>query len=462
MLALSKALVLLLLVGTNAFFVAAEYSLLSVRRTRLDQLVSEGSGRARALRDLLANPGLLFSGIQLGITIASLLMGWLGERIVAAALESLLEGRLHRFASAAIAHSVAVGVAFLFVTVLLMVLGELVPKTLAYERAEHVALAAARPLAMFFKASRYPVAFLDSLSSSVVRTLAREPARRHGPVHTPEEVKLIVSAIRQRGLLEEEQEEMIHGVFELDRVRVREVMVPWPKVTALEAASTLSEVLEAVVKDQHSRLPVYEDTPDHVIGLLNTKDLLPLLLERQRRSIMLDGPFDLRSLLHPPMIVPETMSLNQMLEEARPLRAQLALVVDEFGTFVGLVTIEDILEQIVGEIEDEYDREASAIERISENVLYVDGAIGLRNLAVDHGVELPRGEGYETLAGFVLSRLGVIPRGGETFVFEDRRYTVMDMDGRRVAKVRVEKLAAPAPQRPVPLAPTAPARRSPP
>jgi len=460
MLALSKALLLLLLVGMNAFFVGAEYSLLSVRRTRLDQLVSEGSTQARLLRDLLSNPGLLFSGIQLGITLASLLMGWIGERIVAGALQQLLEGHLQRFASTAISHSVAVTVAFLCVTVLLMVLGELVPKTLAYERAEHVALAAARPLGLFFRISKYPVGLLDRLSSGVVRTIAREPARRHGPVHTPEEVKLIVSAIRQRGLLEEEQEEMIHGVFELDRVRVREVMVPWPKVSSLAATSTLGDVLETVVRDQHSRIPVYEETPDHVIGLLYTKDLLALLLERQRRQILLDGAFDLRSLLHQPMIVPETMSLNQMLEEARPQHAQMALVVDEFGTFVGVITIEDILEQIVGKIEDEYDREGSAIERISDNVLYVDGALGLRELAEDHGVELPRGEGYETLAGFVLDRLGAIPRGGETFVFDDRRYTVMEMDGRRVARVRVEKLA-PA-QRAGPGVAASPARQPPP
>jgi magnesium and cobalt exporter, CNNM family len=440
----SKALLIVLLVAMNAFFVAAEYSLLSVRHTRLDQLINEGHSRARILRDLLANPGLLFSGIQLGITIASLLMGWIGERIVADALQSLLEGHLRPFASAAVAHSVAVTVAFVCVTVLLMVLGELVPKTLAYERAELGALAVARPLALFFRLTKYPVAVLDRVSSGLVRAIAREPARHGGPVHTPEEVKLIVSAIRKRGLLEEDQEEMIHGVFELDRVRVREVMVPWPKVSSLGASSTLGEVLEEVVKDQHSRIPVFEENPDDVVGVLYTKDLLALLLERQRRALPLDGPFDLRSMLHQPMIVPETMPLNQMLEEARPIRAQMALVVDEFGTFVGVVTIEDILEQIVGKIEDEYDREPRPIERISDNVFYVDGSLGLRDLAEDHGVELPRGEGYETLAGFVLDRLGAIPHGGETFVFEGRRYTVMEMDGRRVARVRVEKIAAAA------------------
>jgi putative hemolysin len=459
MFAFLKLLLLASLVSLNAFFVAAEYSLLSVRKTRLDQLIDEGNAHARLLRQLLADTGQLFSGIQLGITVASLLMGWLGEHIVADAIEALLAGHLHHYASLAIAHSVALGVAFLCVTLLLMVLGELVPKTLAYERAEHVALALAWPLSVFFRLSRHPVNLLDRISSGVVRFLGPEPPKRHGPQHSPEEVKLIVSAIRQRGLLEEEQEEMIHGVFELDRVRVSEIMVPWPKVTCLPATADLRVLLNQVVKDQHSRIPIYEGAPDHIIGVLYTKDLLALILERQRNGVSLEAPFDIHGLLHAPMTVPEAMPLNQMLEEARVRRAQMALVVDEFGTFTGLVTLEDVLEEIVGEIEDEYDREERGIQRVSDNVLWVDGALGLRALADDYGIALPRGEGYETLAGFILDRLGSIPRGGETFIFEGRRYTVMEMDGRRVARVRVEKLRQPAAVRPAQqAAPGTPAR----
>ena len=165
-----------------------------------------------------------------------------------------------------------------------------------------------------------------------------------------------------------------------------------------------------------------------------------MVFDRLRRGVTLDDPFDLRSILHEPMIVPETMPLNQMLDEARRKHSQMALVVDEFGTFAGLVTIEDVLEQIVGEIQDEYDREEKAIQKVSDNVSVMDASLGLREMADDHGIVLPRGAGYETLAGFVLARLGAIPQGGETFVFEGHRYTVVEMDGRRVAKVRVEKL----------------------
>ena len=454
MLIFFKTLVIVLLLGLNAFFVAAEYSVLRIRRSRLEQLVTEGTSGARLIQGLLADTSLLFSGIQLGITVVSLLMGWVGEQIIARGIEALLQGHVHRYLSLTIAHSVAVASAFVFVTVLVMVLGELVPKTLAYERAERVALMVARPISVFFQVSRYPVALLDRLSSAVLRLLRPEPSTPHGPPVTTEELKLIVSAIREGGLLEEEQEEMIHSVFELDRVRVREIMVPWPKVTCLPLASSLSQVLETAVRDQHTRVPIYDESRDNVIGILHTKDLLALLSDRERRRIPFDASFDLRRLLHRPMIVPEMMSLAQMLEEARPRRAQIALVVDEFGTFVGLVTLEDVLEQIVGEIEDEYDRDKNVLLQVrgSGNVLELEGSLNLRQLADDYEVQLPRGSGYETLAGFVLDRLGAVPRGNESFVFENRRYTVVEMEGRRVARVRLEKLPEPVPAPRIPAA----------
>ena len=444
MMILLKGLLIVSLVAFNAIFVAAEYALLSVRRTRLEQLAREGDARARLAQTLLADVGLLFSGIQLGITIASLLMGWLGEAIMAAAIGHLLEGYLSKFAAAAVAHAISIGIAFLLITTLLMVLGELVPKALAYERAEQASLLLARPMFLFMRLSRYPVRALDGMANAVLRSLGQMPGRGPGHLHTPEEVKLIVAGIRKRGLLGEEQEDMIHSVFDLHHVHVREIMVPRPKITCLPLTRDLSQLLERVVEDQHSRIPIYEGSPDRIVGVLYTKDLLRVLLDRRKQGVLLDAPLDLRALLHQPMIVPETMLLNQMLEEARRKHSQMALVVDEFGTFVGLVTIEDVLEQIVGEIQDEYDQEERAIRMVSENVLVVDGSLSLRDLAEDYDLVLPRGEGYETLAGFALARLGFIPQGGESFVFEGRRYTVLEMDGRRVAKMRVEKIPHPA------------------
>ena len=429
------------LIALNAYFVAAEYALLSIRRTRIEELAQQGRSNARLTQALLADVGILFSGIQLGITVASLLMGWLGESIIAAAIEEALEGHLHRYLSLAVAHSVAAAGAFLVVTTMLMVLGELVPKTIAYGRAERVALLVARPTTWFLRLSRLPVRILEALSNLVLRALGEWPGAGHRMMHTMEEVKLIVSTIRKGGLLGAEQEEMIQGVFDLHRVLVREIMVPWPRVTSLPLTDDLNLLLDQVVKDQHSRVPIYEGSPDHILGILFTKDLLREALERLQRSVPLDRPFNLRSILHQPMIVPESMPLSQMLSEARRKQSQMALVVDEFGTYAGLVTIEDVLEQIVGKIQDEYDLEERVIQRVGENVLLVDASLGLRELADDYAIDLPRGAGYETLAGFILTSLGSIPKGGESFVFQGRRYTVVQMDGRRVAKVRVEKLA---------------------
>ena len=319
---------------------------------------------------------------------------------------------------------------------------QLAGKTIGYERAERVALLTAFPVTVFMRLAHYPVSLMDWLANGLARLAGVVPSVGHRESHTPEEVKLIVAGIRKRGMLGQEQEEMIHSVFDLHRMLVREIMVPRTRITCLPHTTDLDTLLAQVVEDQHSRIPIYEGNPDHILGILYTKDLLRAGMERRRRELPMDAPFDLRAVLHQPMIVPESMSLMQMLRESRRRQAQMALVVDEFGTFVGLVTIEDVLEQIVGEIQDEYDEEEKAIRKLGENVMVVDASLNLRELADDYDLALPRGEGYETLGGFVLARLGFVPKGGETFVFEGRRFTVVEMEGHRVARVKVEKLTA--------------------
>ena len=436
-----KSLLILALIAANAFFVAAEYALLSVRRSRLQQLVRAGNPRAVLVQKLLMYPSRLFSGLQLGVTAASLLLGWLGESMLAEEFRRLFESRLEHFIGP-LAHGSATLAAFLLITGLLMVLGELAPKTIGYERAERVALIFAVPLALFMRAVRLPVLLMDRLAGAVTRIVGVTASVGHGEFHSLEEVELIVSGVRKRGLLAEEQEEMIHSIFDLHRMLVKEIMVPRSQISSLPFSKDLQFLLDSIVRDQHSRVPIYEGAPDHIIGVLYARDLLGVTLDRLRNHIPLDEPLDLLSLLHPPMIVPETMPLIKLLDEARRRHAHLALVVDEFGTFVGLVTIEDVLEHIVGEIQDEYDREYPAIKRIGEDVLVVDGTLSLRELADDYDIVLPRGAGYETLAGFVLDCLGKIPKGGESFAYEGRIYTVVDMDGLRVAKVKIEKLGS--------------------
>ena len=433
------------LIALNAFFAATEYALLSVRRTRIEQLAREGNPRARFVQALLADIGSLISGTQLGVTVVSLLMGWLGERSIAAALQPLVGLGLQRHASAVLVHSMAAACAFVLITVFLMVLGELVPKAVAYDHAEMVSLVVARPMLIFLKLSRYAVETLAGMANGILGALGRSPLRGYRPLHTPEEVKLIVSSIRKHGLLREEQEDIIHTVFDLDRILVREIMVPWTRITCLPLTQDLRSLLDRIVKDQHSRLPIYEGSPDHVVGILYTKDLLRVVSERLKSGVPLQAPVDLRPILRQPMIVPEAKPLSQVLEDARQHHSHLALVVDEFGTYVGLVTVEDVLEQLVGEIRDEYDQDEQAIHQVSGNVLLMDASISLRELANDYEIVLPRGAGYETLAGFVLSLLGVIPKGGESLVYEGRRFTVAQMDGRRVAKVRIEMLPLTSP-----------------
>ncbi len=440
---LLKGVIIAFLVAMNAFFVATEYALLSSRRTRLEQMARDGRKGARQSLNLLSDVGPLFSGIQLGITVASLLMGWLGEQSVAAPLQKLIEPHLSHMVTVTVAHSIAASVAFILITTVLMVLGELVPKAVAYEHAERTAVVVAPVMTAFLKLSRYPVAALDGLSNLVLRALGHIPGQGHGPVHTLDEVKLIISALRKRGLLAEEQEEMIRSVFDLQRILVREIMIPRPRVTCVPVTQDLRTLLEVMVRDQHARLPVYETSPDEILGVLFGRDLLAEALQRLDGGIPLTEPFDLRSILHEPMIIPETMPLTKMLDVAKKRHAPMALVVDEFGTFVGLVTVEDVVEQVVGEIHDESDRMEPPAQKPGATLLVLDASLNLRDLAQDFEIILPRGLGFETLGGFALQRLGAIPKGGEAFIFDGRRYTVMAMDGRRVARVKIEKLPAP-------------------
>ncbi len=434
-----RTFLILALIALNAFFVTAEYALLGSRRSALEQLARAGKTQARTALYLLSDFTLLISGVQLGTTAASVLLGWLGESILARALEPALADALPHHAALA-AHSIAAAIAFLLITALLTVLGELVPKALAYERAERTAMLVAQPVALFLRLARAPVAALNGAANLVLRALGHHPGKIQRTPPTADEVKLIVSGIRKRGLLAEVQEEMIHGVFDLDRVLVREIMVPRLKITCLPLTRDPKVLLDQIVADQHSRIPIYEGSPDHIVGILYTKDLFAVILDRMKKGVPLESPLALRSILHQPMIVPEAMPLSQMLERARRRRSQMALVVDEFGTFVGIVTIEDVLEQIVGEIHDEYDEENEDVQEISENAVEIDGSLSLRQLEEDYGIALPRDPGYQTVAGFILTRLGVIPAGGEEVVFGGHRFTVAGLQGHRIARVRVERL----------------------
>src|SRR5467141_3457267 len=441
---LLRVFLILLLVAANAFFAAAEFALVSVRDTRIQQLIEARRIGARIVQKLHRNLDEVVNGVQLGITVTSLTLGWVGEPLLA----RMVEGSIGRIPHAALySHGSAIVIAFALITFLHVILGELVPKSLALQRAEQVALAVAGPMDVFLTVSR-PVLFVMSRAAGVVLRIFGSRKIRQGPIHSPDELKLIVTASRQFGQIPPFQEEVIHQALELENITVREVMVPRPDIFSLPGDLTLEEALGRVVEEQHSRIPVYDPQrgPEHIIGVLYAKDLMRWT--RLRLTATPDQPVAARvsamrisQIMHDVLVVPETKVLTELLEEFRERKRHLAVVVDEFGSTAGVITVEDVLEQIVGEIEDEFDVAPPQQDLVEGKIAVVlEGSASIRDLESQYQLLLPRDSGFETLAGFILARLQKIPRQGESFDYEGHRYTVQELDGHRIAKVRIEKL----------------------
>jgi putative hemolysin len=451
---LLRVFVILLLVAVNAFFAAAEFALVSVRETRIQQLIEARRAGARAALKLHQQLGRVVNGVQLGITVTSLTLGWLGEPVLARLFESWIGSVPH---VTIYAHTIAVAVAFVSITCLHVILGELVPKSLALQKAERVALAVAAPMDVFLTITGPLTIGMSRAAGFVLRAFGTREIR-HGSVHSPDELKLIVAAARTSGQLSSEQEEMLLNALELDSIAARQVMVPRTRIFSLPSDLTLDEALSRVVDDQHSRIPVYDPQrgPEHIVGVLYAKDLMRWTRLRlgmaaappaaQRISQMRIG-----QIMHDVLVVPETKSLLDLLNEFQQRKRHLAVVVDEFGSTAGVVSVEDVLEQLVGKLEDEFDVATTQPAVDANAPLVLDGAVNIRDLESQYELRLPQDEGYETLAGFLLSRLQKVPTGGEAFDYEGRRFIVEKMEGHRIATVRIEPVAAPA-AAPVPAA----------
>lgn len=434
-----RILLLVLILGVNAFFAAAEVALISVRESRLKQLAEQGQAGAQAALNLLSNPERLLSVTQIGVTLASLGLGWAGEDTLDAIIVAVFQPVLTPVTAKAL-HAVSFVLAFLVMTYFHVVVGEVGPKNLAIDRADRLAVLVAPALLVFYRISEPFVWIVEKSSAAVARVLGVGAGQRGGG-HSAEELKLIVSSSRGLGHLPEMQEDMIHRALDLENISVREIMVPRNGIASVPIDATLDELLAIVIQQQHSRFPVYREKPEQIVGILYYKDLLPVWEER-RAAIRLGRPprvFRLRRLMRKHLVVPETKPLSQMLAEFQQGRSHMAMVVDEFGTIVGLLTVEDVLEQIVGEIADEYDVK-SAPRPAEGDELELEGATKIRDLESQYGIELPANGGFETLAGFLLMRLGKIPAAGQSVEQEGRRYTVLEMDRNRIAKVRVEKV----------------------
>jgi putative hemolysin len=434
----------LALVGVNAFFAAAEFSLVAVRQSRVRQLVEKGDARAKIVEGLLSDLSRVVSGVQVGITLASLSLGYLGEITLAGILSPLVEA-IPRPWAALVAHGVALVVAFGLLTVLQVVLGELVPKSLSLARAERVALIIARPFHWFLNTFRWAIDLLDGFAEKIVGALGIVSPHSHTLVRSTEELQVMIQQAQDRGLLPAAEVKFIQAAMELHQVQVREVMVPRPDVHALPAEASVEDTMRMFATTQRSRIPVYEGSLDHLLGFVHIKDMIWVLLDRARRGEehLPAMEFQLRSMLRDVLIVPETKPVSELLVEFRSRRTGLAMVVDEFGSILGLATLEDILEQMVGEIHDEFD----VVEHpllLPDGGMIFDAAINVRDLETQYNIILPDDPSYETIGGFVLNRLGFIPRGGESFEADGFRFTVMEMEHRRVSRVKIKSLSVPA------------------
>ncbi|MBI1356044.1 MAG: DUF21 domain-containing protein [Acidobacteria bacterium] len=434
-----RLIVLALLLAVNAFFAAAEVALVSVRETRLRQLAETGHRRARAALGLLASPDRMLSATQLGVTLASLGLGWAGEGTVFRIIEPLLN-RLVPPAFEQAGHLVSFLIAFLAITYFHMVLGEVVPKNLALERSERLALAVAPPLELFARVTGVFVSIVKGTAARLSRLLGLElKGAQEG--YTAEELKLIVSVSGREGEHAARQEEMLHRAIDFFQVTVREVMTPRQEMVALPIDAALDQVIDCLARKRHSRIPVYEGAPENVVGVVIAKEIWSFV-QQMRRWQMLDRPppkFLLKSFVRTVEFVPETKDLYELLEEFQERRRLLAMVVDEFGTVSGLVTVEDAVEQIVGEIREEH--EPPEPLEAEGGPVELDGLTNIRDLDAYYDIGLPYDAGFETLAGFLLQRLGHIPQTGESTDFEGRRYEVVSMDRNRIARVRIAPLA---------------------
>jgi CBS domain containing-hemolysin-like protein len=417
------------LVAANGFFVASEFSLVAVRRSRIVALAELGNRRAKLLLNLLDHLNAYISATQLGITMASLALGWIGEPAVARLLEAPLRGMV----SDSLRHSISFVAAFTIITFLHIVLGELAPKTLALERAERVALAIAWPMRLFHNIFRWPIQLLDWAGSSTVRLFGLRHTGEIASVYTVDELRQIIDVSHKSGTLEPDEQRLLHRVFEFTDAEVREVMMPRTRVVGLELSSPRDEVVAIVLENMYSRYPVYRKNIEDIVGVVHGKDLLGRLVAGEE--------FDLTSIMLPPVFVPESKKVSRLLKQMQRTRNQMAFVVDEYGGLSGLVTTEDLIEELVGEIRDEHDAgEALHFQHLADGSQMVDGLLSIFELADAMKVKMVDDVPYETVAGLILHELGRFPLRGESVVWHDYQIICEEVTQTSILKVRIVRL----------------------
>ena len=433
---LSIALRLLLVVAlvlANGLFVAAEFSIVTARRARIDQMAAR-SWLARLTRRALGDVNNYLAATQLGITMASIGLGFVGEPILADLIEPAFDW-LPEEGQGPASHSVAVALAFAIITALHIVLGELAPKSLALWNPERVSLATTAPTEVFRFAFWPAVWFLNGFANLLLRPFGlRAPGGGIHSVHTAEEISLLVSESREAGVIEEEEAELLEGVFQFGDRRVNEVMIPRPEVIWLARGTRVADFYRVFADKPHSRFPVFDESVDNVVGIVGIKDVL-----RGLATGDLDANSPIDWAMRPALFVPETKAVGVLFAEMQRAGHQMAVVVDEFGGTAGIITLEMLLEELVGYVSDELRRHEEEFTTVDERTLAVDGGMSIHDVNEELGLALPEGD-YETVAGFVLQQLGHIPSEGEHFVYNGLRFAVSQMMGRKIERVTVTRM----------------------
>jgi CBS domain containing-hemolysin-like protein len=421
-----KLFAVVLLVAANGFFVAAEFALVGVRSSRIETLVAQGSGSAKRLMQLLQNLNAYLSACQLGITLASLALGWIGEPAVASLLHGPLSGL-----SETLQHGIAFAVAFSIITSLHIVIGEQAPKLMGLALAERIALTVALPMQLFYRVFSLPIRALDWASARVVKLIGIKATGEHASTYTEEELRRLVDISRESGHLRAEERRLIHRVFEFSDTVVREAMVPRTEMAAIPNTCSLAEITKAFDQHRYSRLPVYRESFDDVIGFVHSKDVMPYLLHPER--------FKLEDVLQPPLYVVDTARLEHVLRQMQKAKMHFGFVVDEHGGLEGVITLEDLLEEIVGDISDEHDEEVNEqITAIDSHTYVLDGGLAVRDLNRRLKLSVPESEGYTTIGGFLMTEAGHVLKPGEVVQHDGLVFKVERVEKRRVMRVKLE------------------------
>ncbi len=421
------------LIAMNGFFVAAEFCCVKMRPSRLETLIQEGNTRAKYAKKLIDELDEALSVTQLGITLASLGLGWVGEPFVA----KLISPAIHALGvGETLGHTISFALAFSLITSAHIILGELTPKSMAIASAEKILLTIALPMLIFWKVM-YPFVWLLNRTAGFVSHHLGLTATEGEVAHNPEEIRLLMKESRKQGLVDDTEVDFVDNVFDFTERNVREIMVPRPDMVCLYLGKSYEENLATILEEEMTRYPICDEDKDHIVGFLHIKDLTKILIQGKRKP-------SLKKLARKVFFVPESMDVSVLLETMQKNRSQLAIVVDEYGGTAGMVTIEDIVEEIVGEIQDEFDEERPDSEKRDENLYSIDAKMLLEELEDEFGIEI-NDEDVDTVGGWLNDKLGGEPRVGQSAAFEGNTFYVEEVEGLRITRVliRLAKKSSP-------------------